>query len=102
VPVSDQKGKVASAISATAPVAMKTRLVLVPRSTRNVGTESGACDGPPISVPGPREQAVGPDREHDQEGDMPGQDLEIGLDRRADRLGDAENDRADQGAPHIA
>src|SRR5574338_190072 len=85
------------------PPPMKRRLARVLRSTRKAASAPApAVGGGVISVPRPREQAVGPEAEHDQEGDMACQDLQVRLDRGADRLGDAENDRADQRAPHVA
>src|SRR5579883_450330 len=49
-----------------------------------------------------REQALRPDDENDEEQDMAGENLPGGVELRADRLGDAERDAADQRAPKAA
>src|ERR1043166_3511877 len=48
------------------------------------------------------EQPFGPHREHDQERDVTGQEIPAGIELRADRLRDAEDDAARERAPHAA
>src|SRR6202034_3372576 len=70
----------------------KTRLAFVPRSTR---TDS-------MSVPRPWEQPARADDQDGEKGEMSGQDLPVRIERRADGLGEAEDDAAEQRAPHAA
>ena len=49
-----------------------------------------------------REQALRPDDQHREEGDMTGDEGQADIDVTADRLGDAEENSAGQGTPQAA
>ena len=56
----------------------------------------------PASLGRAGKEPARPQHQHDQEGEVPGQDLPLGIDLGAHRLGDADDDAAGQRAPEAA
>src|SRR5438045_2677954 len=83
-----------SAASATKTMAVPMRLDVLACSTRTVMQAASSLHL--------REQPFRPYRQHDQKRDVACEQIPAGIELRADRLGNTENDAAGQCPPHAA